>query len=168
MLGWVSGPTEAFWLSAQVARPASPRMAPSPAAFTPLPREIGRRESEPREPGLRPPELDPRPLESLRGSGPQSSSAPLRQEQQLQHRAQKERLPLRDRLSGSGSGEGVVGGCQGFPPQRPTSERGPSIMSAWKRQGGSGQSPSPVSFTQDTQPAQPETCYSERCSDSSQ
>lgn len=122
---------------------ASPRMVPSPAAFTPPVWEPGRRESEPRESGLRLPDLDPRPLEprSPWGSDPQSPSVPFRQEQQAQQRAQKERPPRRDRVSssgsGSGSGEGVVGGCQGFPPQRPTSERGLSVMPVGKRQGGS-------------------------------
>lgn len=103
------------------------RMVPSPAAFTALPREPGRRESEPRESGLRLLEPDPRPPRSPRRSGPQSSSSAFLQEQQPQQRAQKDRPPRREHLSGSGSGsgEGVVGGCQGFPPQRPTSERGP-------------------------------------------
>lgn len=124
----------------QCDRQASPRMVPSPAAFTPLPREPGRRESEPRESGLRLPEPDPRSLEPAPRSprGPQSSSVFLH-EQQPQQRAQKERPSRRERLSGSGSGsgEGVVGGCQGFPPQRPTSERAPSVVPVCKRQGGS-------------------------------
>lgn len=160
-------PIKAFQLSAKVDRPASPRMVPSPAAFTPLLREIGRRESEPWWSGLRPPELDPGLLEP--DSGPQSSSAPLRQEQQGQQRAQKERPPRRDRLSGSGSGsgEGVAGGCQGLPLQRPMSERGPSIMSVWKRQGGSGHPLRPP-FPRTPQPAQPETHHPESLSGPSQ
>lgn len=106
------------------------RMVPSPAAFTPLPRDSGLRpprESLPRE--LVPLLLEPE------GSGPQSSSPLFPHEQQPQQRAQKERPPPRrerERLSGSGtgsgSGDGVVGGCQGLLPQRPTSERGPSIV----------------------------------------
>lgn len=146
-------------------------MVPSPAAFTPPPRESG----------LPPRELDPRSLEP-EGSRPQSSSAAFRQEQQPQQRAQKERPrpprerePLSGSGSGSGSGEGVAEGCRGPPRQRPTSERpmsdrpmserlmserltserpmserGPSILPARERWGGGSVSgPTQTSFTQD-------------------
>lgn len=136
-------PIKAFWFSDNVDRWASPWMA----VFTVLPRELGLGAGELGLPslglGLGGLELDPW---SPPSSGPQSSSIVFWHEQQPQQRAQKGLRLWRACLSGSGSGsgEGVMRGCQGFPPQRPTSERGlPVVVPVWTRQGGSDHSHRP-------------------------